>query len=535
MSFGFSVGDFLAVARLINDVIDALRSSSTSEFSELTRELHAVQHSLDEIEHLQPPPGQELAVNAIKVAALLCQHPLDDFSKKLAKYEALGQVGGTKKEQVKKWRLKLQWGFTMEEEVQKIRVILAAHMASLNVRISTCGLTSASIAVQKVDCLHDRLTHTHNAVLGIEKATQSQNVASRDTKTFLQTLLSLLQHNLLPKMEVLIDLANRLWTSNVQILNLLTRIQYTNATPDVQHTYFQPPCQFEDALGRLLIVPSDTADYIQMLRAIISARFSSGPGRDKVQSGEYEIFNTSDNSQLLSESDGQSLVPGMKITMAFVIGRYQRRTLHQCPRPGCRAREFKRKSAGGRTCTACDVWFDYSKDSIPRPFRLDPTRNVFQTLRTERKWFKNVKICPSDIPGLPPSIDDRGNVVKGLTMKPEMDGQVIEDHTYHPTPSSKTAIEGDFDLNIPELVATQAIRLVTEEISMNFGELKELTSAGAEPEDLGIDSLLAVSITWRFQELGIEPPTGHRFYDPLFLESFIRKLISQYGHFLAES
>ncbi|KAL8768563.1 MAG: hypothetical protein Q9209_005248 [Squamulea sp. 1 TL-2023] len=382
------------------------------------RGLHAVQRSLDEIEHLQPPPGQELAINAIKVAALLCQHPLNDFAKKLAKYEALGQVGGKKKEQVKKWRLKLQWGLTMEEEVQKIRVILAAHMASLNVRISTYGLTSASVAAQNFNWLHDGLSHTHNAVLEIEKATQSQNLACKEANIFLQTLLSLVQHKLLPKM---IDIANRLWTSNVQILNLLKRIQYTNATPDVQYTYFQAPCQFEDALGRPLIVPSEYD--LNMLRAIISARLSSGPGRDKVQSGEYEIFNTYDNSQLPSESNVQS-----------------------------------------------------------------------------------------------------------MTMKPEADVQVIQDHTYHPMPSSGTSMEDDFDLNIPELVAAQAIQLVLEEIYMNIGELKELTSASAEPGGLGFDSLMAVSTTWRFQELGIEPPTGHRFYDPLFLESFIRKLGSQYGH-----
>ncbi len=58
-------------------------------------------------------------------------------------------------------------------------------------------------------------------------------------------------------MEVLIDIANRLWTSNTQILNLLIRLQYTPPTPDVHHTYFQAPCQFEDGLGRPLLVPSE--------------------------------------------------------------------------------------------------------------------------------------------------------------------------------------------------------------------------------------------------------------------------------------
>ena len=134
-----------------------------------------------------------------------------------------------------------------------------------------------------------------------------------------------------------------------------------------------------------------------MLRAVIAARFSSGPGHKQVLAGEYEIFNTSDTTQLLSKLDFQSLIPGMRITMAFVICRNQHRTLEECPRPGCKARKFVRKSAGGRICSDCGVWFDFSRDILPRLFRLDLTDGSFHRQRTEMKWFKNVKICHSNL------------------------------------------------------------------------------------------------------------------------------------------
>ena len=140
MSFGISVGDFLAVARLINDIASSLRTSSVSEFRELATELDNTQRALYEIEHLVASPGQESKINSIKIAALLCRHPLDVFATKLKKYETLGEVSLTKKEQLKKWKLKLEWGLTMEEEVQRIRTTLSAHMASLNVRLGTQGL-----------------------------------------------------------------------------------------------------------------------------------------------------------------------------------------------------------------------------------------------------------------------------------------------------------------------------------------------------------------------------------------------------------
>ena len=140
MAFGISVGDFLAIARLIKDIASALQSSSISEFNELTNELNSIQRALYNIEHLPVLPGQESTINGIKIAALLCKHPLTEFAAKLKNYDALGKVNLTRKEQLKKWKLKLQWGLTMEEEVQRIRIVLSAHMASLNTQLATQGL-----------------------------------------------------------------------------------------------------------------------------------------------------------------------------------------------------------------------------------------------------------------------------------------------------------------------------------------------------------------------------------------------------------
>lgn len=45
MSFGFSVGDFVAVGGLIVEIVDALRGTR-SEYQELIRELERYAHSL---------------------------------------------------------------------------------------------------------------------------------------------------------------------------------------------------------------------------------------------------------------------------------------------------------------------------------------------------------------------------------------------------------------------------------------------------------------------------------------------------------
>ena len=143
MSFGFSVGDFLTVGKLVADIVTSLRSASIAEYRELICELHGLQRALHEIEHLKHTSSQEAAVNGIKVAALMCQYPLDEFAARLKKFERLGIAGGgtrSRLETMKIWSRKLQWGFCMKEEVEKLRTYIVVHVGSLNMRLITQGL-----------------------------------------------------------------------------------------------------------------------------------------------------------------------------------------------------------------------------------------------------------------------------------------------------------------------------------------------------------------------------------------------------------
>ena len=143
MSFGISVGDFITVGRLIQDIVSSLRDSSISEYQELILELHGLQRALHEIEHLRCHPSQEPAVSGVKVAALMCQYPLDEFASNLRRFESLGlgmAEHASKLERVRIWGTKLRWGFCMKDEVMKVRAYLAAHVGSLNMRLITQGL-----------------------------------------------------------------------------------------------------------------------------------------------------------------------------------------------------------------------------------------------------------------------------------------------------------------------------------------------------------------------------------------------------------
>ena len=143
MSFGFSVGDFVTVGLLIHRIISSLRTSSRAEHQELTLELHGLQQALHHVEYLKCSPEQGPAITSIKVAALACQYPLEQFENKLNKFKILGTERPSQLSRVEKlnlWRRKLQWGFSMEDEVVRLRAYLMVHVGSLNMRLITHGL-----------------------------------------------------------------------------------------------------------------------------------------------------------------------------------------------------------------------------------------------------------------------------------------------------------------------------------------------------------------------------------------------------------
>jgi hypothetical protein len=248
MSFGFSVGDFIAAAALINNVISALNGAATLEHRELQLELHGLKRALTEIEHLRPSPGQEAAVNAVKVAALMCWYPLEEFHGKLGRYKRLSENRQQKRlDMVKNWSYKLQWNFSMSDEVLKLRAYIAGHVGSLNMRLTTLGLTTMAVAK----------TEASERDVAIQDNLKHQAALVRDNTAKVEKLYALVAGQLYPQIYKLIELAGKVWASNLQILDHITKFQNNSTKIDVRHTWFQEPIKLEDAFGRLIPIPPE--------------------------------------------------------------------------------------------------------------------------------------------------------------------------------------------------------------------------------------------------------------------------------------
>ena len=53
------------------------------------------------------------------------------------------------------------------------------------------------------------------------------------------------------------NLVSKIWAMDKLILDTLMRQEKSIKAPDLHHTWFQQPVKFEDALGRILPVPSE--------------------------------------------------------------------------------------------------------------------------------------------------------------------------------------------------------------------------------------------------------------------------------------
>ncbi|PQE08909.1 hypothetical protein CJF32_00002717 [Rutstroemia sp. NJR-2017a WRK4] len=154
MSFGFSVGDFLAVATLIKEVVVSLKDAggAAEDYQQLTVELHGLQRALDSIEDLRVDPGTPQAenINNLKVTALGCRYVLEEALKKLRSYESL-RLGHKSSPLVAVSGKKIKWQIMMKEDVDALRTRLNSHTNYLNMRLSTEILRGASAATARAD------------------------------------------------------------------------------------------------------------------------------------------------------------------------------------------------------------------------------------------------------------------------------------------------------------------------------------------------------------------------------------------------
>ena len=197
MSFGFSVGDFLAVGNLIKDICSCLQDAKGSKagYQELLRELECLQQALHHLDRLQNSGSPSTNLDSIKYAALSCLRPLENFLGKIRKYDTSLGVWG--KENVMQTTVdKLRWGFGQNKEVCKLQSYLNIHIGTINILLAEHGLEKMDLASEKASAdkldIRERLDNTYGIIKNMRGCLTAQALVVQNTQNMLARLCEII-------------------------------------------------------------------------------------------------------------------------------------------------------------------------------------------------------------------------------------------------------------------------------------------------------------------------------------------------------
>jgi hypothetical protein len=358
MSFGFSVGDFLAAGRLVHEVIQSLQElgGAKSDYQELIRELSTLKKALQHLDSMQSDSSSDdRTLQSIKFAALSCRQPLEQFLAQANKYKKSLDVWA-KNRASNALAHKLRWGFGMKGEVSKLQGYLNLHVATINMLLAEHGLEKLNLAQEKADSrdlqIREKLDLAQALIERIGNSVSGQAALIQNTSSMIKSLMDMVCGEFRTTWRSLGEMVANICVSTQQIYTVVLDIKSSIGTVDTRFTFFQVPLLLEDALGFKFPVPSEW-DY-GMLENHIHYRFREGIGSQDVKAGNWELFKTKNsNDTILPHS---RLLPGLEITMAIILST-PILSDERCPITKCQSDKTTVAPAGGRICCECGTWF----------------------------------------------------------------------------------------------------------------------------------------------------------------------------------
>ncbi|KAF8248514.1 hypothetical protein K440DRAFT_625716, partial [Wilcoxina mikolae CBS 423.85] len=326
MSFGFSVGDFLAVGTLIYQIGTTLRDStgSSADYQDLVLRFDCFEQLLQtvkqQISSSQLPPS---AVQAIKGHILRCKPLLEKFNTTTKKYKlSLAKKCGSGNKMKDTWR-KIGWGMYKRDEILELFDGLGKQMDAIHLLLSC--YTAPAVA-----CVASQM---------------NESVA----------ILKRIENN------IAVDLAP--WT------------------PDYK------PIRFVDALDGRVLLPYEHCRNFKNFQIMLRNHFDGRPGSNWVNTGLFEILNESQMTPLTIQNWEETIMPNMELSMSILLKQQQRsseRPPQDCPSCGVTYKGYGKCTELERVrCLNCRTWFQISSE--PRVVELSDDDKTQNRISEERE------------------------------------------------------------------------------------------------------------------------------------------------------
>lgn len=137
MSFGFAIGDFIAVLGLFERIAIELRNyrDAPARFQNLIVELDLLRSTLTHVLQAQTDDqNDKLIVERIRAIVTHCHQPLLAFVDKLRSRER--SLGHNRTARLSDVGIRMKWSMVTQKDVEELRKILLSEMLAINMLLS---------------------------------------------------------------------------------------------------------------------------------------------------------------------------------------------------------------------------------------------------------------------------------------------------------------------------------------------------------------------------------------------------------------
>ncbi|KAG0138119.1 hypothetical protein HOY82DRAFT_642783 [Tuber indicum] len=342
MSFGFSVGDFIAISGLILNLVDALDSNtgSTAQYSRLSDELKSLHSAFlavqDVVQRLRRDEKSHAStVNAITYEVECCRKLILGFTADTEKYRESLCHGGSGRKVKDAWR-KISYKIFKEEDVVMLKDSLRRRVEAINILLMAgsankpCGISTCQDIFHGFFVAPSRLFSPLTVFGALEcraNISESRSVFSLENKVSDMELAICLQQPKIPK----------------------------NLYPGIEGSIV-----LQDALGRTFPVPFVICSTLEMFHGFLELSFRGLPGYQKVLLREYSVSDGESQKEITSTEWVENITPGRLISMSMLF-----RHMDGAPRVTdfkniCPSWELRVRSVR-LGAALCQLWAQHSK------------------------------------------------------------------------------------------------------------------------------------------------------------------------------
>ncbi|KAL5588271.1 hypothetical protein FOBRF1_014799 [Fusarium oxysporum] len=415
MSFGYAVGDVIAILGLFERIAIELRNykDAPMHFQRLCAELDLVRSTLKHVLILEPEsPAERQTLEKVRAIIMHCGQPLQSMAEKMrAKESSLGHFKTTRS--LSSIGTRLHWSMIAQGDVEELRKTIMSQMAAINILLSVQQMnriehialqsrnigTSQSLMVEK----HANAIAGHASnILAITSRTQSAidalavdagtnaeaqskqaNLINKNLNAIEKTMLGLTQKaentTAMVRRQAAflsrhVKILFRLMQDLKELFKLYMLLDITAQLKHIIQAIEAIPLhltldivRLDDAHGESWALPLQACttweSFNDMLQFVVYA--NNRPGADYITHNLFDVSNAKTGKHVDQNTWAMSVKPGFHVEQAMVVKRA--RSLESCTDSDCPGTftEQVLQHENRKVCNLCGRWAATTFTSTP--------------------------------------------------------------------------------------------------------------------------------------------------------------------------